>query len=250
MRLRTLTCTLALASLTSTTAFASGEPPTDASFFQARVVGVLPVLTTGSRAAAYQRLAALIARGEHHNGVLSPTHFVSLDATQGFGFAGASTDLDLQIFRLAYLIGSAPSVSDDAAELAKLMKSYAAGRDAFARGAGQGRLDATALSNAMKLAEDGIAKGPARAHGYFAAGLWLGLSMLSVGLSEPDQTFVSMASPLATLLEEDAEFGGSDRAIAAELRKVATLLASGQVDLTAYKRALTSAFAVKSDGAK
>ena len=236
-------------------------PRPSATLTDGQVVGVLPVLTTGNRAAAYERLTALVEDRAGHNGVLAPTAIAPLTGDQGFGFAGASTDQDIALFRLAYLIGSAPSVDGDTQELAAIAQRVAAGKDAFAAlgpelakamdtiaaKLARGVVDGRAIVDLMRRAEEGIAKGPARAHGYLAAGLWLGTSMLAVGLPSPDTELAAMAGPLATLFEEDAELGGSDRKIAVELRQVATMLERGRVDLVAYQASLGRVMAVGAD---
>jgi len=261
MTLRKLFGTLTLSALVSTSAFASDGLPVPQTLIDAKVVSVLPVLTSGPRAAAYQRLAATIANREGQAGAFNPSSLVSLEGASGFGFAGASTDADIAILHLAFLVGSIPAVAGDPVELGKIIAAYEKSRETLApllpevvasadqliTAARLGKVDATALASAMKHAEEGIGHGPARAHGYFATGLWLGLSMHAVSGARADETLTSMAFPLAVMLEQDAEFGGSDLTLAAQLRKVASMLNVGGVDLDAYKSALVTAMSVGAD---
>ncbi len=261
MTLRKLFGTLTLSALLSTSAFASDGLPVPQTLIDAKVVSVLPVLTSGPRAAAYQRLAAIIANREGQAGAFNPSSLVSLDGASGFGFAGASTDADIAILRLAFLVGSIPAVAGDPVELGKIVAAYDRSRETLApllpevvasadqlvTAARVGRVDATALASAMKFAEEGIGHGPARAHGYFATGLWLGLTMHTVSGARADETLTSMAFPLAVMLEQDAEFGGSDLTLAAQMRKIASMLNVGGIDLDAYKSALATAMTVGAD---
>lgn len=261
MILRKLFGTLTLSSLIASSALASGEVPDPAHLLSAKTVSVLPVLTSGPRAAAYQRLEATLASapGATAASAVRPGELVALDASAGFGFAGASTDADIAILRLAFLVGAIPA--SEGKELASMIATYERARDSLApltpelvaaadhviEAARSGRVDAHALTTAMRLAEEGISTGPARAHGYFATGLWFGLSAHVVSSPRADSAFTSMAGPLAVMLEEDAEFGGSDLALATELRKVAAMLVSGGVDLAQYRRSVATAMAVGAD---
>ncbi|MCA9518717.1 MAG: hypothetical protein KC635_27460 [Myxococcales bacterium] len=248
----------------STALAAEPAPPSDAALLTAKTVGVLPVLAVGeSRELAYGRVAAMAARGEGR-GIAPPGALVSLDTDGGFAFAGRSTSADVQLMQYGFLLGSLPTVSDDPAQLAQVVDKLVAGRDAmaplapgvvkavdrFIASAKGGELDPAALGAALMGANEGIAAGPARAHGYFAAGVWFGLSLLAATMDEGgvDDAYLAMAGPLATMFEADAEFGGSDRTIARQLRSVARMLGGqGGVDATAFKAALMSAFTVGAD---
>ena len=251
MFLRKLFGTLTLSTLIATPAFSADGSPRPEDLVNAKTVSVLPVLTSGPRAAAYQRLEATLAAASGR-GLVDPTAMVSMDESAGFGFAGASTDSDVMILRLGFLVGAVGST--DAERLDKIIKTYDKARESLAplmpevvAAAREGRVDTSSLATAMRLAEEGIAKGPARAHGYFAAGLWIGMSGEIAATPYADTGFTSMAFPLAVMLEQDAEFGGSDLVLAGELKKIANMLVAGTVDVKAYEAAIMAAMSVKAD---
>lgn len=265
MSLRALVALALVTSPLSTTAFASEPtPPADTALLSAKTVGVLPVLAAGqNREMVFGQVAAMVERGAGH-GVASPESIVSLQTDGGFAFAGASTSADLALMQYGFLLGSLATVSEDPAKLAEVVAQLTAAReslaplapnvvaavDRFLASAKRGELDGTALGAAFQGASDGIARGPARAHGYFAAGLWFGISMLAAEVDPGmvDKSYLAMAWPLAVMFDEDAQFGGSDRVIAAQLRGIAGMLAGpAAVDLTAFKAALMSAFTVRAD---
>jgi len=191
----------------------------------------------------------------------NPRDLVKVDPTQGFSFAGASTELDLTLLRVGFLAASlALDVEDLGAftrstetlkkareALASLSPAVVAAYDRYVASAGQRRLDVNALADLFDTAEVGIATGPARGHGYFEAGLWLGLGLVGVTGGYIDPAFPSMAPPLAVMFEEDAQFEGSDRKLAASLRELAKLVAAERVDVAAFRQALAKAFAVTAD---
>lgn len=258
MFLRRLFGTLTLSTLIATPAFSAEGSPRPEDLLSAKTVSVLPVLTSGPRAAAYQRLEATLASASGRS-LVDPTTMVSIDESAGFGFAGASTDSDVMILRLGFLVGAVGST--DAERLDKVIKTYDKARESLAplmpeviaaadkviAAAREGRIDTSALASAMRLAEEGIAKGPARAHGYFAAGLWIGMSGEVAAAPYADSGFTAMAFPLAIMLEQDAEFGGSDLVLAGELKKIANMLVAGTVDAKAYGAAIMAAMSVKAD---
>lgn len=244
-------------------ALAEGGAPPDSEFLGVKPVGVLPVLAPGlSRRDAYQRVAALALGGEAAKPVAAPSGFVSMDgAGGGFAFAGSAEMSDILVMQYAFMLGALPTDANDPAAMAKSVAALEQSRealaplspevvkavDAFVASAKAGKLDPGQLANALMAAEKGIADGPARAHGYFASGLWLGLSMLAAAIGEADQSFLAMSGPLAVMLEEDAQFGGADRKLATVLRGVTKTFTNGKVDQQAYLQALAKIADVKPD---
>jgi len=263
-QLLTLLTTVALLGLSPTT-HAAGEPPTDAALLGAKTVGVLPVFTTGlSRADSYASLGVFATLGIDAKPQGRGAALVKLQGDDGgFAFAGTSSTADVRILQYAFIAGSLASDADDpelyrqalaflAAQretLASLSPKLVKAFDGYLSAAQAGRLDGAALAQAMSAAEEGISTGPARAHGYFATGLWLGLSFIAAAVNEPNPDYYGVAVPLATLLEEDAGFGGSDRALAKEVRAIGELLAKASPDLETLKRHLGAALAIQADDA-
>jgi len=263
-RIGTWSAILGLALMTPSGALGlDGGEPSDASLLEARTVGVLPVLSAGpSRDGAYLRMAAAVEQGaEASRPGLRAGELASLDVDAGFAFAGESTEDDVHILRFAFILGGLAAEAHDPHAVRETAHSLAAARgllaplssdaiealDRVVAAAHEGRVDTRAIVESLRAAEEGIAAGPARAHGYLAAGLWFGLSMLAATLDEVDPGFIAMAGPLAMMLDEDAVFGGSDRRLAAELRAVAGLLGAPQLDAAAQRDALTRAMTVSAD---
>ena len=244
-------------------ALAAGEPPSDASILNAKTVGVLPVLATGSsRQAAYQRVAALTVRGIEAKPGGDGAKLIELkDDGGGMAFAGSSSTSDVNILKYAFLVGGLASNADNPdlftrtlaflegqrETLASLSPETVAAVDRFVAAAKAGRLDGEALARAMSAAEQGISSGPARAHGYFATGIWLGISFIALAAGQPDENYYGMSVPLATLLEEDAQFGGSDQALAKEVRAIGQLLSQQRPSLDDLQKHLGAALSVEAD---
>jgi hypothetical protein len=260
MKLRMFLCSLAVVPLTVTPAIAGGEPPQKEVILKAKTASVLPVLTTGNRAAQYRAIGASITTASKGSDV-APSSFIPAMGEQGFGFAGQATENDTQILRLATLLGASTAQRGDADALRQSAESIAGARqvlasldpnlvaavDRYVASARQGVVDGEALATAFSLAEAGIAKGPARGHGYFVTGLWLGLTLLYAANPGDASALVDMTHPIATFLEEDAEFGGADRKLAAEVRRIGALFGAAQVDYDALKDSLSRALSVTAD---
>lgn len=244
-------------------ALAAGEPPSDAEILNSKTVGVLPVLATGlSRQDTYQHVAALAVRGIEAKPTGNGAKLVDLNGDGGgMAFAGSSSTADIRILQWAFIAGglasnmAEPEVYKQAVAfleagregLASLSPKLVAACDRYVAAAKAGRVDGEALVQALSAAEEGISAGPERAHGYFATGMWLGLSFLAAAAGEPDPNYYGMAVPLATLLEEDAGFGGSDRALAKEVRAIGFLMSQANPDLETLQKHLGAALAVEAD---
>lgn len=235
--------------------------PADADLLGKKTVAVLPVLAAGaSRRATFLEAASVAGRADGK----SPFHakdVTSVDPSQGFGFAGASTEKDVMLMRLGFLVGSLATDIDDAAAFGKSVEMLGAARevlaglsptvvaayDRFVASGKSGRVDVDALAQLFMGASEGIAAGPARAHGYLTGGIWFGLAMTSVSLGQPNPGLASMAGPLAVLFDEDAEFDGSDRKLAAALRELAAVLKAETLDGERFKTGLIAVFSVEAD---
>lgn len=260
-----LTMTLGAAMLMGpNAALADGGEPQDAELLGAKTVGVLPVLATGvSRQETYLHVTAMVMRGVEANVGGDGAKLVPMEASGdgGFAFAGESTSADVRILRFAFVLGGLASNGGDEAlfkqavaflesereAIAGLEPRLIAAVDRYLTGAKAGQVNAQAVVDSLGAAEVGIANGPERAHGYYATGVWLGLTYLALAVDEPNPNFYGMAAPLATLLEEDAGFGGSDLALAKEVRALGELLATPRASLDAVERHLAAALDVEAD---
>jgi len=235
--------------------------PADADLLNKKTVSVLPVLATGpSRKTTFLEVASTALVGDK-KAPLMPGAVTSVEAGTGFGFAGASTDKDIALLQLGFLVGSLPLNADDPkafsaamdmlgparALLAGLAPGVVSAYDRYVASARGGSIDVPALAALFEAAEGGIATGPQRGHGYLTGGLWFGLAIVGATQGQVNPAFVSMASPLAVLFEEDAEFEGSDRKLAASLRQVAGLLKAETLDVQAFSTAVSGAFKVSAD---
>jgi hypothetical protein len=218
------------------------------------------VLTTGNRTAAYQKMGAAITTADKRLGIAG-REFVSTSGEQGFGFAGQATDADLLVLRYAFIMGSTANQASDPAglktavdvltesrvALAALDPKVLAAVDRYLAAAREGNVDGNLLANAFSVGEAGIATGDPRGHGYFVTGLWLGLSLLYATNPGNADAFCDMASPLSVLLEQDAVFGGTDMKLAAEVRRVGSLLRNPTVDIATLRGAIVSALSTAAD---
>jgi hypothetical protein len=216
-------------------------------FDEARTVAVQPVFFGGARAeAAWYDLALGLEQGKADAGAVASLAANPLDlrpAEGGFGFAGAASDADLDVLRVAVGLGQLLALRGvgDAAGAAALERTLRQQGAAFgvltretqgAIGAilgGGERLVGVALGAALQAGLRGI---PARerAHGYVCAGVWASAAQL-VAARGGHATFAAMAEPLAQLLDKDAAFGSADRKVAAALRAIAAELGAARPDV-------------------
>lgn len=235
--------------------------PADSDLLGKKTVAVLPVLGAGaSRRATFLEAASVAARTDGKS-PFAAKDVTSVDPSQGFGFAGASTEKDIMLMRIGFLVGSLATDVDDTAAFAKSIETLVAARevlaglsptvisayDRYVASGKNGRVDVDALAELFMAASEGIAAGPARAHGYLTGGIWFGLSMTSASLGKPNPGLASMAGPLAVLFEEDAEFDGSDKKLAAALRDLAGVLKAETFDGERFKAGLIAVFSVEAD---
>lgn len=240
---------------------ARAEGPGGNALLDGKTVGVLPVLAPGlARDATFQGVALMTTGTVKHTGY-SPRALARVSAESGFGFAGASTDNDIALMRVGSLVGGLALELNDAAsfaesvgllgqareQLAPLSPDVLAAYDRFLAAAKDKRIDAAALASLFSAAEAGIARGPARAHGYLCAGLWFGLAMVGASTEGSSPDFAVMAYPLAVMFDEDTEFEGSDRKLARSLREVAGLLTAPRLDGPKFMGALKAVYAVEAD---
>lgn len=246
-----------------TMAFAEeGLPkPADSDLLGKKTVAVLPVLGAGaSRRATFLEAASVAARTDGKS-PFAAKDVTSVDPSQGFGFAGASTEKDIMLMRVGFLVGSLATDVDDTTAFGKSVETLGAAReilaglsptvvsayDRYVASAKNGRVDVDALAELFMGASEGIAAGPARAHGYLTGGIWFGLAMTSASLGKPNPGLASMAGPLAVLFDEDAEFDGSDKKLAAALRDMAAVLKADTLDGERFKTGLIAVFSVEAD---
>ncbi len=245
---------------------ANAPTPDDATILSARTVAVLPVLTTGNRVAAYRRLSAVVASAPAAASVaVAP---VTVPSAEGFGFAGQATAADVVLLNLGAAMASATLASATLAKqlggehfsnslnsiqnhrsgaLAQLSSAVLAQVDRFITAARAGEVDLDATVRALAESEAGIGVGPARAHGYFTVGLWMGLASVFVANGLDGREIAEMAGPLATFLEKDAIFGGADTKLAGEVRTIGRALSTEKADKDAWQAAMLRALEVRAD---
>lgn len=166
-------------------------------------------------------------------------------ARAGLGFAGASTELDVVSLKYGYALGLVPILGDaDPAmrqkhlelldKMSKINGFYtptlASHVEAFLQSARQGKIDYQAYMQIMSDAAQGIASSsdPAieRRHGYLLLGLWSSLAHISAQAGQVPAQIAQTGDALAAMLEKDASFGGSDLALAKEVRAITAVLAA------------------------
>lgn len=257
-----MTASLLFTSVASPAMAEEGPPrPADSDLIGAKTVAVLPVLGAGAaRKTAFIEAASVAALTDGRSS-FAASEVTSIDPSQGFGFAGASTEKDIVLMRMGFLIGSLATEVDDPKAFASTVEMLGAAREVLAGlspavvtaydryvASGKARqVDVDALADLFMAASEGIAAGPQRAHGYLSGGIWFGLAMSSASMGKPNPGLASMAGPLAVLFEEDAEFEGSDRKLAASLREVAGILRADKLDGERFKNALMKVFTVEAD---
>ena len=224
---------------------ALAQQPTQADLDGAKVVEVQPVFTLGlSETSAWNAIAGLLSM----NGTVNKLGDAgtAILSRGGFGFAGASTRTDVAALQYGVMAGATLIVhAKDPELLKKLGAVLQAGRDDVAglspdvtkvldglvAAAVKGQTDTKSLAYLMLAAQNGIAAGPQRLHGYLMAGLWSSMALWVATMEGVPKGYASMAEPLAVMLDEDAKFGGSDRKLATHLRAMAAELMKKERDL-------------------
>lgn len=214
------------------------------------VVAVQPVFMVGAGAdGAWYDMAAYVSGAKVNKAASDEAAKAAISAPKaidkGFGFAGASSAKDVRVLHQAIALGFVPSLvvagqADKAKQLATgLVGSMDALADLTPEAQESAKLFAALgladkkvkeelvgmiFARAMRAGMKGIADGPQRAHGYYVAGVWSGMSLLFASLGGKSETFADLAEPICVLLDKDASFGGSDRTIASHMRTIAAEL--------------------------
>ncbi|MCB9738327.1 MAG: hypothetical protein H6747_03600 [Deltaproteobacteria bacterium] len=235
----------------TTTAAAIPAEPTDELILSGdNVVAVQPVFMVGAGAeAGWYDMAAYVSGAKVDKAASAEAAKAAIAAPKaidkGFGFAGASSAKDVRVLHQAIALGFVPSlVIAGQAEKAKslatgLVSSMDALSDLTPETQESAKLFAALgladkkvkeelvgmiFARAMRAGMKGIADGPQRAHGYYVAGVWTGMSLLFASLGGKSETFADLAEPICVLLDKDAAFGGADRTIASHMRTIAAEL--------------------------
>jgi len=174
-----------------------------------------------------------VASRERVDAALTAAH---VDA-EGMGFAGASTPQDVAALQTGLLVATLPLAesrgAEKLAEAGRLIQRSAEGLPGLqpasrerlqklAERVAAGTVDGDAVNGVVRAATEGMGeKGKERVHGYLLVGIWTGLCTLAAAIETGDADLANMGSALALMLEKDADFGGSDRKLAAEVRKLA-----------------------------
>ena len=187
-------------------------------------------------------------------------------AHEGLGFAGHSTTLDLSALQYGYMLGALPLLAraDALAHQATLIElerlsdlaSHLSPQTAqaiatYLKGARAGQLDTGAYMNVMRAASDGLAQAQdasqERRHGYLMVGLWSAMSALAIEAGMTPASLLVLGQSLGQLLERDASFGGSDRALAAQVHLIREQAAAASPDKARVYGAIRAMMGVKSD---
>ncbi len=270
----------AAASLLAAPAAFAAEPPVAppeapaADLGSYKVVAVQPVLATGGAqdplwtALGYVLGAAPVTASAEGRAATAKLAAPEVQA-RGLGFAGKATEGDVRILRNGAALGfgllmlvledpKAPELfqklqgaQGDFATLTPDVQRLVAKIVAIGAGAQQGDLGPL-YAQLLEAASTGIATAtaddpaPARAHGYLTAGLWASLAMVG-SLKGNGSAFAGMAEPIAMMLDEDASFGGADRALAATIRAMGAELAKPEASFEALSASLDAVFKVQAD---
>jgi len=236
--------------------------PTDKQLLGAKTVGVLPVISTGpSQAAATLAVTIASVSGADNKSSFDPNKVAKVDPNQGFGFAGQATSNDIKLLTYGFLLATLALDSEGTPEfkaqaqklagarelLAPLVPEVVKAIDQYLTGAQAGTFDVQALATALAAGQRGLIAGPARGHGYLVAGLWTGLSVMAITSKAVSPDLIAMAPPLATMFEEDAQFEGADKKVAASLRELAKLLGNTDLSAATYVEAMGRMFSIKED---
>ncbi len=265
------------AAATTTNAASIGEP-TDAIITSGDNIAVVqPVFMVGQGSdAAWRDLAASVhgkkagAAGAAEIGKLQidAPKKVAKEANQ---FAGSSAAADIAVLQQSVALGFIPAlVISGKTDAAKALAQKLAGNlevleglseDArksamvfialgLAEKEAEGKLIGMIFGMAMRSGMVGIATGPQRGHGYYVAGVWSGMAMMFASIGGKHETFADIAEPICVLLDKDAQFGGSDRTIAAHMRKIAEELRKETPDVGVVRGEVGGILAVKADEPK
>ncbi len=235
----------------TTTAAAIPTEPTDEVILSGEnVVAVQPVFMVGQGSeGAWFDMAAYVSGAKVDKAAADEAAKAAIAAPKaidkGFGFAGASTAKDVRVLHQAIALGFVPSlvIAGQADKAKALATNLAGSMDALADLSGDAQESAKLFAaigladkkvkeelvgmifaKAMRAGMKGIADGPQRAHGYYVAGIWTGMSLLFASLGGKSDTFSDLAEPICVLLDKDASFGGADRTIASHMRTIAAEL--------------------------
>ncbi len=186
-------------------------------------------------------------------------------------FAGSSAAADIAVLQQSVALGFIPAlVISGKADAAKALAQKLAGNLevmsslseetrksalvfialGLAEKEVEGKLIGMIFAMAMRSGMTGIAEGPQRGHGYYVAGIWTGMAMMFASIGGKHDTFADIAEPICVLLDKDAQFGGSDRKIAAHMRKMAEELRKETPDVGVVRGEVGGILSVTADEPK
>jgi hypothetical protein len=184
------------------------------------------------------------------------------DGHTAHGFAGTSTKDDISALRYAWVTGlMVTSIQTKGSKTKEMLKVLKAKKNVISglsdgvrkgiadllKAAENGHVEGSAIARIIRSAQNGLGVGPVRAHGYFLAGLWSGLSVLAASQTTPNSAFMSMAEPIAILLEKDARFGGTDHKVAKVMRDIAASIKTGKSSARDIAKKSAQLFKLASD---
>jgi hypothetical protein len=186
--------------------------------------------------------------------------------SQGFGFGGSSSELDIISLQYGYMLGMLPIIQATSPEkfkdtlamldkLAQVNQFYGPAAQAaigqFVSAAKQGRLDDKAYMEMLSGATQGMASATnsevERRHGYLLLGLWSGLTTIAVEAGAVTDNLANSGNTLVMLLKKDAAFGGSDVQLAAKLEAVIAQLKSATPNKAAIHENIQAMLSVEAD---
>lgn len=243
------------------------EPVEEVALERLRVSKVQPVVLGDSTADARISMtlaAASVSRAESAQIDVDVTG-LELDE-EGMGFAGSSTKLDIVSLQYGYLLGNMPlAAAGEGEQMKKLTDTLDAMRqlhgvyDAdlgakiskFAESARAGQIDHVAYLEMMRAAGQGIASANdtagQRRHAYLLLGMWTGMASMSAAAQSAPKEVRDMGSMLVDLLEKDAAFGGSDRALAGKIKLINNALGEPEISTAAVSAAITEMMNIEQD---
>lgn len=185
---------------------------------------------------------------------------------EGMGFAGSSTKLDIVSLQYGYLLGNMPlaaaakgeqmkKLTDTLDAMQQLHGVYATDLGGkiskFVKSARAGKIDHVAYLEMMRAAGQGIASANdtagQRRHAYLLLGMWTGMASMSAATQSVPKEVRDMGGMLVDLLEKDAAFGGSDRALATKIKVINGELGKSKISTAAVTAAISEMMNIEQD---
>lgn len=185
---------------------------------------------------------------------------------EGFDFAGSSTQLDTTSLQYGFALGSIvlileASPDDAKATIAELGGFGALDKvydpevqkhlTAYKKALAEGKIDGDAYTNLLQSCTQAIGRAGdssgERLHGYMLTGLWISMAAIAAHTNTSTSVVADTGKSIVMMLEKDASYGGSDRAIAIAVRGIVKELEKDKPALSVVLEKSQKAFAAKAD---